>query len=149
MALMLSRLAAFRLERNLRYSAMQKTVHMPLGFLTKNSSGKMRKVIDYNAGIIHTFVTHQLPDLAGGITVFVARLILIFVFFWRLGFACLIPLVIALYNDWEELCRYNTAAYDLSRNDKCRSGRVRAWHSRGKGIRLSGFMTTSWATTSG
>ncbi len=57
----------------------------------------MRKVIDYNAGIIHTFVTHQLPDLAGGITVFVARLILIFVFFWRLGFACLIPLVIAFF----------------------------------------------------
>jgi ATP-binding cassette subfamily B protein len=99
---MLSRLAAFRLERNLRYSAMQKTVHMPLGFLTKNSSGKMRKVIDYNAGIIHTFVTHQLPDLAGGITVFVARLILIFVFFWRLGFACLIPLVIAFFQFYIE-----------------------------------------------
>lgn len=94
-ALMLSHLAAFRLERNLRYSAMQKTVHMPLGFFTKNSTGKMRKVIDDNAGIIHTFVAHQMPDLAGGVTVFITTLVLMFIFDWRLGLACLIPLVIA------------------------------------------------------
>lgn len=94
-ALMLSHLAAFRLERNLRYSAMQKAVRMPLGFFTKNSTGKMRKVIDDNAGIIHTFVAHQLPDLAGGITVFATTLVLMFVFDWRLGLACLIPLVVA------------------------------------------------------
>lgn len=94
-ALMLSHLAAFRLERNLRYSAMEKAVRMPLGFFTKNSSGKMRKVIDDNAGIVHTFVAHQLPDLAGGLAVFVATLVLMFVFDWRLGIACLVPLVIA------------------------------------------------------
>ncbi|MEA4917386.1 MAG: ABC transporter ATP-binding protein [Proteiniphilum sp.] len=94
-SLMLSHLAAFRLERNLRYSAMQKTVRMPLGFFTGNSSGKMRKVIDDNAGIVHTFVAHQLPDLAGGITVFITTLILLLVFDWRLGIACLIPLMIA------------------------------------------------------
>lgn len=94
-ALMLSHLAAFRLERNLRYSAMQKAVRMPLGFFTKNTTGKMRKVIDDNAGIVHTFVAHQLPDLAGGVAVFAATFVLMFVFDWRFGLACLIPLVVA------------------------------------------------------
>lgn len=99
-SLMLSHLSAFRLERNLRYSAMRKAVRMPLGFFTKNSTGKMRKVIDDNAGIVHTFVAHQLPDLAGGITVFAATLVLMFVFDWRLGIACLLPLLIvfSLFN---------------------------------------------------
>ncbi|HBK32942.1 ABC transporter ATP-binding protein [Limibacterium fermenti] len=94
-SLMLSHLAAFRLERNLRYEAMQRAVRMPLGFFTRNTTGKMRKVIDDNAGIVHTFVAHQLPDLAGGLTVFVATLVLMFVFDWRLGLACLVPLLIA------------------------------------------------------
>lgn len=95
LALMMSHLAAFRLERNLRYSAMKKIMRMPLGFFSNNTTGKMRKVIDDNAGIVHTFVAHQMPDLFGGITVFIATLLLVFIFDWRFGIASLIPLVVS------------------------------------------------------
>ena len=37
---------------------------MPLGFFDINTSGRIRKIIDDNAGVTHSFLAHQLPDLA-------------------------------------------------------------------------------------
>ena len=39
-------------------------VAMPLGFFDTTTSGRIRKVIDDNAGVTHSFVAHQMPDLA-------------------------------------------------------------------------------------
>lgn len=96
LALMLSHLAAFRVETNMRRRAMQKIVQFPLGFFDGNTSGRIRKIIDDNASITHTFLAHQLPDLAGTILVPLASLVLIFVFDWRLGLACLVPIIAAM-----------------------------------------------------
>ncbi len=90
-ALTTSHLAAFRVESNMRRKAMRKIVLMPLGFFDRNSSGKIRKIIDDNAGITHSFVAHQLPDLSGTFVMPLSVVILIFVFDWRLGIACIIP----------------------------------------------------------
>lgn len=95
-ALTLSHLAAFRVEATMRWRAMQKIIHMPLGFFDNNSSGRIRKVIDDNASITHTFLAHQLPDLAGSILIPLTAIVLIFVFDWRLGLACLVPIIISM-----------------------------------------------------
>ena len=95
-ALMMSHLAAFKVESNLRYTAMQKIVHMPLGFFDLNTSGRIRKIIDDNAGITHSFLAHQLPDLAATVLMPVVAIVLIFVFDWKLGLACMIPVVISM-----------------------------------------------------
>jgi len=95
-ALMASHLAAFRVESNMRREAMHKIVRMPLGFFDNNTSGRIRKIIDDNAGITHTFLAHQLPDLAATILIPIIALILIFVFDWQLGLACLIPVAASL-----------------------------------------------------
>ena len=76
-ALMCSHLAAFRVESNLRKEAMKQIVRMPLGFFDLNTSGKIRKVIDDNAGITHSFLAHQMPDLAGSVLVPLTALSLI------------------------------------------------------------------------
>ena len=94
-ALMSSHLAAFRVESNLRKEAMRKIVRMPLGFFDTHTSGKIRKVIDDNAGITHSFLAHQMPDLAATLIVPVVAAILIFVFDWRLGLACLVPVAVS------------------------------------------------------
>lgn len=96
LALTLSHLAAFRVETNMRRQAMKKIVQLPLGFFDNNTSGRIRKIIDDNASITHTFLAHQLPDLAGTILVPLASLVLIIVFDWRLGLACLIPIIAAM-----------------------------------------------------
>ncbi|MBI9068269.1 MAG: ABC transporter ATP-binding protein [Salinivirgaceae bacterium] len=95
-ALSLSHLAAFRVETNMRRHAMKKIVHMPLGFFDNNTSGRIRKIIDDNASITHSFLAHQLPDLAATVVMPITAAILIFVFDWRLGLVCLVPVVLSM-----------------------------------------------------
>ena len=95
-ALMSSHLAAFRVESNLRKEAMRQIVRMPLGFFDINTSGRIRKIIDDNAGVTHSFLAHQLPDLAAAFLVPLVAAILIFVFDWILGLACIVPVIIAM-----------------------------------------------------
>ena len=95
-ALMSSHLAAFRVESNLRKEAMRQIVRMPLGFFDINTSGRIRKIIDDNAGVTHSFLAHQLPDLAATFLVPLVAAILIFVFDWILGLACIGPVIIAM-----------------------------------------------------
>ncbi len=95
-ALMASHLAAFRVESNLRREAMRRIAGMPLGFFDCHTSGRIRKIIDDNASITHTFLAHQMPDLAGAILVPLVAVVLVFWFDWRLGLACIVPIVIAM-----------------------------------------------------
>lgn len=95
-ALTFSHLAAFRVETNMRRFAMRKIVRMPLGFFNSNTTGRIRKIIDDNAGVTHGFLAHQMPDLAATMVMPLTVLILIFVFDWRLGAACLIPVIFSM-----------------------------------------------------
>ena len=95
-ALMCSHFAAFRVESNIRKSAMRRIVGMPLGFFDSNTTGRIRKIIDDNASITHSFLAHQLPDMAGTALVPLLAVVLIAAFDWRLGLACLVPVFTAM-----------------------------------------------------
>ena len=95
-ALCCSHLAAFRTATNMKKAAMHHIVKLPLGYFSQNASGRLRKVIDDNAGLTENFLAHQLPDLTGAVVMPIAVIILIFVFDWRLGICCLVPLVISV-----------------------------------------------------
>ncbi|MDR0544529.1 MAG: ABC transporter ATP-binding protein/permease [Odoribacteraceae bacterium] len=95
-ALCASHLAAFRVEANVRKEATRRVVAMPLGFFDEHASGRVRKVIDDNAGVTHSFLAHQLPDVAGTAVALVAVVVMLFAFEWRLGIACLVPVAAAL-----------------------------------------------------
>lgn len=95
-ALLCSHFAAFRVEKNMRKAAMHKIVDLPLGFFNANTSGKLRKIIDDNAGLTHAFLAHQLPDLSGAVVMPLAILAVLFSFDWRLGLVCLVPLFFSL-----------------------------------------------------
>ena len=69
-------------EANLRKEAMHRLPKCRLASLT-NTGGRIRKIIDDNAGITHGFLAHQLPDLAGTFIVPVAANILILIIDWR------------------------------------------------------------------
>ena len=96
-ALCCSHLAAFRTATNMKKTAMHHIVTLPLGYFSQNASGRLRKVIDDNAGLTENFLAHQLPDLTGAVVMPVAVLVLIFVFDWRLGICCLVPLAISVF----------------------------------------------------
>lgn len=96
-ALACSHLVAFRLEGDLRRFAMNKLMHLPLGFFDRNPSGNLRKAIDDNAAITHTFVAHQMPDLSSTLLIPVVSLVMMFFFDWRLGLATLVPIFYAVF----------------------------------------------------
>ncbi|MDD4722745.1 MAG: ABC transporter ATP-binding protein, partial [Acidaminococcaceae bacterium] len=81
---------------NMRKAAMHKIVDLPLGFFRTNASGKLRKVIDDNASLTHSFLAHQMPDLAGVVVMPIVFLAVLFIFDWRLGLVCLLPTVLSL-----------------------------------------------------
>ncbi len=96
LALMSSHLAAFRVEVGLQKVVMRKIMDMPLGFFDVHSSGKIRKVVNEGASSTHTFLAHQLPDLAGAIVSPILVLVLLFVFDWRMGLFTLVPLMLGM-----------------------------------------------------
>ena len=95
-ALNCSHLAAFRTATNMRKTAIHHIVTLPLGYFSQNASGRLRKIIDDNAGLTEGFLAHQLPDLIGAAVMPVAVIVLIFLFDWRLGICCLIPMGISV-----------------------------------------------------
>ncbi|MDO5746193.1 MAG: ABC transporter ATP-binding protein, partial [Actinomycetaceae bacterium] len=94
LALMMSHLAAFRVETAFQKIAMQRIYTMPLGFFSKHSSGKIRKTTKEAAEITHGFLAHNLPDLSAAFVSPIALLIVMFFVDWRLALATLIPIVI-------------------------------------------------------
>lgn len=95
-ALNCTHLAAFRTATNMRKTAIHHIVTLPLGYFSQNASGQLRKIIDDNAGLTEGFLAHQLPDLTGAAVMPVAVIALIFLFDWRLGICCLIPMGISV-----------------------------------------------------
>lgn len=94
-ALLLSHLAAFRIETDMRRKAMKRLLKAPLGYLDTQSTGCMRKIIDEDSSMTHTFVAHILPDLAGSVVAPIGVLILLFIVDWQLGLASMVPIIVA------------------------------------------------------
>ena len=95
-ALMSTHIAAFRTARNIRRSAMAHVLKLPLGFFTGSQSGRLRKLIDDNAGLTEDLLAHKLPDLAGTIVTPIAAVLMLFLFDWKMGLLCLLTMVLAL-----------------------------------------------------
>jgi len=94
LALICSHLAAFRVEIGMQEHGMEKILSMPLGFFDQHSSGKIRKIVNDGAGTTHSFLAHQLPDMAGSAVSPVILLALIFTVEWRMGLASLVPIAL-------------------------------------------------------
>lgn len=93
-ALLSSHLAAFRVEVGMQKVGMERVMNMPLGFFDNHSSGKIRKIVNDGAGTTHTFLAHQLPDMAGSIVSPIILLLLLFMVDWRMGVVSLIPILL-------------------------------------------------------
>ena len=95
-ALMCTHLAAFRTASNIRKRGMAHLMKTPLGFFDNNASGLLRNRLDGAASETETFLAHNLADIVGTVAMFIAMLVLMFVFDWRMGAACLLAAVISV-----------------------------------------------------
>ena len=94
--LMCTHLAAFRTAANIRKQGVAHVMKAPLGFFDSNASGLIRGRLDAAAADTETLLAHNLADIVGTITLFIAMLVMMFVFDWRMGAACLLAAVISI-----------------------------------------------------
>lgn len=95
-ALMCTHLAAFRTATNIRKQGVAHLMKTPLGFFDNNASGLLRNRLDGGASETETLLAHNLADIVGTVAMFIGMLVLMFVFEWRMGLACLISAVISI-----------------------------------------------------
>lgn len=95
-ALMCTHLAAFRTASNIRKRGMAHLMKTPLGFFDNNASGLLRNRLDGAASETETLLAHNLADIVGTVAMFIAMLVLMFVFDWLMGAACLLAAVISV-----------------------------------------------------
>ncbi len=95
-ALMCTHLAAFRTAANIRKQGVAHMMKTPLGFFDNNASGYLRNRLDGGAAETETLLAHNLADIVGTAAMFIGMLVLMFIFDWRMGAACLVAAVISV-----------------------------------------------------
>lgn len=93
-ALMCSHLSAFRIAGNMRKTLMAHITKLPLGFIGEMGSGKIRRIVNDSSAATETYLAHQLPDMAGAIATPLGMIIMLFLFDWRFGLICLLPVAL-------------------------------------------------------
>ena len=94
--LMCTHLAAFRTAANIRKRGVAHMMKAPLGFFDNYGSGFLRNRLDGGAAETETLLAHNLADVVGTAAMFVTMVVLMFVFDWRMGCACLLAAVISV-----------------------------------------------------
>lgn len=93
-ALMCSHLSAFRIAGNMRKALISHIAKLPLGFIGEMGSGKIRRIVNDSSAATETYLAHQLPDMAGAIATPLGMIVMLFLFDWRFGLICLVPVVL-------------------------------------------------------
>ena len=94
LAIVVSHIFAFEVEDNIIKVNMKRLIAKPLGFFANRESGRLRNVIISGAGETHSFLAHQLPDVATTIISPLVLLVFFFIFDWKLGLASLLPMIV-------------------------------------------------------
>jgi len=92
-----SHLLAFRLETNLRRTAIRHLMSASFSFFDENTSGKIRKLIDDNASETHMIVAHLIPDNTVAMLTPILMFIAMFLVDWQLG---VLLLLITMLGGW-------------------------------------------------
>lgn len=92
---LISHAIAFRVESNIRRQSVQHILRLPLGYFDRNETGRIRKIIDDNASLTHSFLAHMLPDLANVIVTPITLLALLLTVDIRFFWLCLGGFVVA------------------------------------------------------
>ena len=95
-SLMCTHLAAFRTASNIRKQGVAHLMKTPLGFFDNNASGLLRNKLDSGAADTETLLAHNLADIIGTVAMFLTLIVLMIVFDWRMGLACLLAGVVSV-----------------------------------------------------
>ena len=94
--LVLSHIFAFEVEDNIIKTSVRKLINKPLGYFDDKESGRIRNVIVSGASETHSFLAHQLPDMAITVISPIVLFVFFFMFNWKLGLASMVPMIIGM-----------------------------------------------------
>lgn len=94
-ALMCSHLSAFRVAGNMKKDLLHHIAKLPIGFADEMGSGKVRRIITEATSSTETMLAHNLPDMAQAIVTPIAMVVMLFIYDWRFGLACIIPIILS------------------------------------------------------
>ena len=94
--LILSHIFAFEVEDNIIKTSVKKLMNKPLGYFDNKESGRIRNVIVSGASETHSFLAHQLPDMAMTVISPIVLFVFFFMFNWKLGLASMVPMIIGM-----------------------------------------------------
>ena len=94
--LILSHVFAFEVEDNIIKSSVKKLINKPLGYFDDKESGRIRKVIISGASETHSFLAHQVPDMAMTVISPIVLFVFFFMFDWKLGLVSMVPIIIGM-----------------------------------------------------
>ena len=94
--LVLSHIFAFEVEDNIIKTSVKKLINKPLGYFDDKESGRIRNIIVSGASETHSFLAHQLPDMAMTMISPIVLIVFFFMFNWKLGLASMIPMIIGM-----------------------------------------------------
>lgn len=92
---MLSHVSAFKILYNLRMKLCEHMAKLPMGYHNQQSTGAIKKTLEYSVEQIEGFVAHQIPDLVSAIVLPIIMLITMFILDWRLALATSVPIIAA------------------------------------------------------
>lgn len=91
---MMAHTFAYRVICGVRLKVAEHIGKLPMGYITNNSIGKTKQVLDADVEQIETFLAHQLPDFVSTLVMLLAMFIIMFSQNVWLAFSCLIPIVV-------------------------------------------------------
>lgn len=94
-ALMCSHLSAFRVAGNMKKDLLHHIAKLLIGFADEMGSGKVRRIITEATSSTETMLAHNLPDMAQAIVTPIAMVVMLFIYDWRFGLACIIPIILS------------------------------------------------------
>ena len=95
LALVCSHKCAFRVQANMKIKMMNHIMKLPLGYIEKVGSGKIRKIVNDSSSSTETYLAHNLPDKVVSFVTPICLLVMMMSFDYRLGLFCLIPVFLA------------------------------------------------------
>ncbi|MDR1359089.1 MAG: ATP-binding cassette domain-containing protein [Coriobacteriales bacterium] len=115
--------AAFKIMYGVRVKLADHIGRLPLGFLNRNASGKIKKIAELDVDTIEVFIAHQLPDMVSTAALLATTAIAMLYLNPYFALAALVPIGVGLFAQYRlmmgkaarrELVKYFDALEDIS-----------------------------------
>lgn len=91
---MLAHTFAYRVICGVRLKVAEHVGKLPMGYVTNNSVGKIKQIMDADVEQVEAFLAHQFPDFVSTIVMLFSLFIIMFSQNTWLALACLIPIIV-------------------------------------------------------